>query len=130
MTKQALILLAAALCSTVASAEDLELDTPHVTVFGTAEIKVTPNEMIWSVNVNTKNESLQVTAKQHTETVQKVLSFLKGLKIDENKLQTSRMQFRENWKTIDRERVKAGYYASTDVSFTISDFGLYQKIWF
>ena len=86
--------------------------------------------MIWSVNVNTKNESLQVTAQQHAENVQKVLTFLKGLKIDEDKLQTSRMQFGENWKTVNREHVKVGYYASTDITFTISDFDLYQKIWF
>ena len=59
-----------------------------------------------------------------------VFGFLKSLKIKENKLQTSRMQYGEDWKTVNRERVKVGYHASTSIGFTISDFDLYQKIWF
>ena len=40
------------------------------------------------------------------------------------------MRFDENWKNRNNERVKVGYFASTDISFTTTDFNLYQKIWF
>lgn len=130
MTHKKLILLAICISSACAVAEDLELNQPHVAVYGTSEIKVTPNEMNWSVNVNTKNVALSPAAKNHAATVKQVLEFLKGLKISEDKLQTSRMQFGEEWKTVNRERVKTGYFASTDISFTITDFDLYEKIWF
>ena len=120
--KKIALLTAVILCSALTVAESLE--TPHITVYGTAEIKVTPDEMIWSLNVNTKNKDLPKVAKNHAETVKQVLEFLKSLKIEENMLQTSRMKFGENWEQANRERVKVGYYASTDIGFTISDIDL------
>ena len=130
MTLKSFFPFAICFCSLFAAAGDLELTQPHVAVYGTAEIKVTPNEMIWSLNVNTKNETLQAAAQNHTAMVKQVLEFLKSLKIKEDKLQTSRMQFGEEWKTVNREHVKVGYFASTDITFTITDFDLYEKLWF
>ncbi len=130
MTHKSIFLCVVLFCSIFAAAADLELGTPHVAVYGTAEIKVTPNQMHWSLNVNTKNESLPTAAKNHTATVKQTLAFLKSLKIDEEKLQTSRMQFGEEWKNVNRERVKVGYFASTDITFTITDLDLYEKLWF
>lgn len=130
MSKSAIFLLSAVFCCSFAVAGDLELNTPHITVLGTAEIKVTPNEMIWSLNVNTKNKELPAVAAAHAETVKKTLEFLKTLKIDEKKLQTSNMQFGEEWDYSNRQRTRIGYFASTDISFTITDFDLYQKLWF
>lgn len=128
MKKQGLLLIVVLFCSTFAVAELLE--QPHISVYGTAEIKVIPNEMIWSLSVSTKDKELSAVAKKHTDAVKQSLDFLKGLGIDKKKLQTSRMQFGEDWRTVNRERVKAGYHASTSISFSISDFELYQKIWF
>jgi uncharacterized protein YggE len=128
MKKQIILLAAVVLCSGFAGAEGLE--QPHITVFGTAEIKVTPNEMVWSLGVSTKDKNLPVVAEDHTAAVKQVLEFLKTLEIKKETLQTSRMQYREEWKTVNRERVKVGYHASTSIGFTISDFDLYQKIWF
>jgi uncharacterized protein YggE len=128
MKKQIILLAVVVFCCGFAGAETLE--PPHISVYGTAEIKVTPNEMVWSVIVTTKDKKLAVVAKDHAATVKKVLGFLKSLKIEEKKLQTSAMQYGEDWKNINRERVKVGYLASTSIGFTISDFDLYQKIWF
>lgn len=128
MMKKITLCAAVLCCSVFTAAETFE--QPRITVYGTAEVKVTPNEMIWSVNVKNESDTLPTVAANHTATVAKVLDFLKSLKIDADKLQTSRMHFGENWKYINRENVKVGYYASTDISFTISDLDLYQKLWF
>jgi uncharacterized protein YggE len=128
MNKQIILLAVVVFYCGFAGAEMLE--PPHISVYGTAEIKVTPNEMVWSVSVSTKDDKLPVVAKDHAVTVKEVLGFLKSLKIKQEKLQTSRMQYGEDWKTVNRERVKVGYHASTSIGFTISDFDLYQKIWF
>jgi uncharacterized protein YggE len=128
MNKQIILLAVVVFCCGFAGAETLE--PPHISVYGTAEIKVTPNEMVWSVIVTTKDKQLAVVAKDHAATVKKVLGFLKSLKIKAKKLQTSAMHYGEDWKNINRERVKVGYFASTSIGFTISDFDLYQKIWF
>jgi len=128
MNKQMVLLTAVVCVAGLAAAEALE--QPQVSVYGTAEIKVVPNEMVWSLNVGTKDTALPAVAKKQVDAVKQVLDLLKELGIEEKKLQTSQMQFGENWKTVDRERVRDGYSASTSVSFTISDFDLYQKIWF
>lgn len=128
MKKDCLLLSIVLFCSAFTAAESVE--QPHIAVYGTAEIKVVPNEMVWSLNVSSKEKELPAVAQKQLATVKQVLDFLKGLKIDEAKLQTSRMQFGEDWKTVNRERVKVGYSASTSIGFTISDFDLYQKIWF
>lgn len=130
MSRRIIILLTVAFCTGLSIAGDLELETPHITVLGTAEVKVTPNEMNWHINVSTRDKELPPVAAKHTETVAKALEFLKSLKIDEDKLQTSSMQFGEEWEYTNRKRIRVGYLASTNISFTISDFDLYQKIWF
>ena len=122
------LLTAVILCCAFATAESLE--QPHIIVYGKAEIKVTPDEMVWSVNVRNEHKELPTVAANHTTTVKQVLDFLKGLKVDEKKLQTSRMHFGEEWDRINGERVHVGYFASTDISFTTTDFNLYQQIWF
>lgn len=128
MKKQMVLLTAVVFVAGLAAAESIE--QPQISVYGTAEIKVVPNEMVWSLNVGTKDKVLTAVATKQVDAVKQVLDLLKELGIDEKKLQTSQMQFGENWKTLDRERVRDGYSASTSVSFTISDFSLYQKIWF
>jgi hypothetical protein len=128
MIKKMTLLTALLACSAFTAAQTTE--QPNITVYGTAEIKVTPDEMVWSINVKTENRELPAAAAAHDTAVGKVLEFLKGLNINEDKLQTSRMHFGENWKYVERENVKVGYYASTDIGFTISDLNLYQKLWF
>ncbi|MCE5185121.1 MAG: SIMPL domain-containing protein [Planctomycetaceae bacterium] len=114
-------------CSAFALAETIE--QPQVVVFGTAETYIAPNEMDWALTVRNEDAQLPATASRHSETVARVLTFLKGLNIDEKKLQTSRMQFGENWQYQQNRQVKVGYYASTDITFTISDLNLYEKLW-
>lgn len=121
------LLTAVLFCSAIAAADIL--DQPHVAVYGTSEINVAPNEMNWRLTVRNEDSQLPAVAQKHTEIVNKVVTFLKGLNIDKDKLQTSRMQFGENWKYRNDENVKIGYYASTDVTFTIADLNLYEKLW-
>jgi len=68
-------------------------------------------------------------AKAHETTVAGVLDFLKQSKIAEGTIQTSRMQLGENWKYSRGERTRDGYYASTDVQFTLVDLAKYASLW-
>ncbi len=128
MVRKTSLMVALFACSVWSAAQPLE--QPHISVYGTAEMNVTPDEMVWSINVKTENRELPAAAAAHDAAVGKVVEFLKGLNIDKDKLQTSQMRFGENWKYIDRENVKIGYYASTDIAFTITDMDLYRKLWF
>lgn len=128
MFKPYILVIAVLLCPAFAAADNL--DQAHVAVYGTADIKVAPNEMNWRLTIRNENRELPPTAARHAEIVNKVVSFLKGLNIDKDKLQTSHMQFGENWEYRSDRNVKVGYYASTDITFTITDLNLYEKLWF
>lgn len=106
-----------------------DADPPRVTVYGTATTQVTPDRMEWRLTVRNQGKDIKDVAKQHTEIVANVLSFLKGKGVAEDELQTARMEFGENWEYKNNSRVKEGYFASTDVSFKIDDFGKYTDIW-
>lgn len=123
------ILTAALLvCAAAVSAQTLQ--PPHISVFGTADINVAPNEMNWMLLVRNEGKELAPTASEHARTVARVLDLLKSLNIDQQKLQTSNMQFGERYEYQERQNVKVGYYASTNIGFTIRDLDLYQKLWF
>jgi len=110
-----------------AKAEEIKL--PHVSVFGTAEIKVVPDEMLWSLVVETKGNDVGQVAELHDVKVGAVLEFLKNQKIEDKEVQTSRIQLAENWVYRDRNRVKEGYAASTQIAFKSSDLDKYRSLW-
>ena len=114
------------LAVTTAQADDMEL--PHVTVFGTAVKKVVPDKMLWNVQIMSKDQLLEDVTKKHIDVVGKVTDLLnsEGIKDD---LQTTRMEFGENWNFRNGSRLKEGYFARTFITFSMTDFTKYKKIW-
>ena len=106
-----------------------EFDVPHVVAYGTATVEVSPNQMRWRLNVRNMDPTSMGAAKSHETTVAAVLDFLKQSKIAEGTIQTSRMQLGENWDYSRSERRRNGYYASTDVQFTLVDLARYASLW-
>jgi uncharacterized protein len=114
------------LAATLAAAEN---DLPGVTVFGTATTHVTPDQMVWHLMASNRGLKLSSVAEQHTNIVQHVLSFLKEHGIKDSDLQSSQMEFGENWEYKNQSRVKEGYFASTQISFRTSDLATYKPLW-
>ncbi|PWU16444.1 MAG: hypothetical protein C5B50_13425 [Verrucomicrobia bacterium] len=102
---------------------------PRVEVYGTAITEVVPDQMVWSLRVENKGAVLKTVASEHTKSVQQVLKFLRESKVDAKALQTSRMQFAENWEYRSSSRVREGYVASTQLSFKTTDLELYTNLW-
>ncbi len=100
-----------------------------IVVFGTAEKEVIPDKMEWHLIVNNTAKQLETTAEEHNRIVKQVISFLKSSKIEESKIQTSEMQFGVNWQYRDGSQIKDGYFASTNISFSITDLKTYKHIW-
>ena len=98
-------------------------------VFGTATTEVVPDPMLWSLRVETKGASLDSVAAEHSSTVESVLEFLKKSKVDQKTLQSSRMDFGENWEYRSSSRVREGYVASTEIAFKLRDFEAYKPLW-
>jgi len=122
-----LVGVTALLVSSALASDDIAL--PHIKVFGTAERKVMPNEMIWRIEVKNKGQVLAEVADKHIEIVKSITSHLKKEFIRPDDIQASRMELGENWEFKNQSRVKDGYHAMTHISFTLHDFGRYRNIW-
>lgn len=125
--KKILILLVLFFVGTAPAYGD-DIEVPHVTVFGTAEEKVVPDKMLWNLQVMNKGQLLENVSKIHIDLVEKVTKLLKseGIKDD---LQTSRMEFNENMVYKKSSHIKEGYFARTYITFSMTDFSKYKKIW-
>ncbi len=106
-----------------------ENELPGVTVFGTATTQVAPDQMVWHLTANNRGPKLSIVAEQHTKLVQQVLGFLKEHGIKDSDLQTSQMEFGENWEYKNQSRVKEGYFASTQVSVRTANLATYKPLW-
>ena len=102
---------------------------PGVTVYGTATVKVTPDLMVWNLTVYNRGLKLPAVAEQHATLVQQTLSFLKQRGIKDSELQTSQMEFGENWEYRNQSRVKEGYVAATRIPFRSADLAAYKPLW-
>ena len=111
-----------------ATARAIDTEIPHVTVFGTAVKEVVPDKMLWSVQVMNKDQLLEDVTKKHIDIVERVTALLNSEGIKED-LQTTRMEFGENWNYRNGNRLKEGYFARTFITFSMTDFLKYKKIW-
>lgn len=106
-----------------------ELQWPHVSVTGIATEKVAPDVMNWQLKVESKGADLKSVAADHTKTSAEVLQILKSFKVTADKTQTTGMSFGEEWRYRSGSRVKEGYRASTNISFQLKDFSMYNGLW-
>lgn len=120
--------IAALMLVGAAFAQDKEAP-PHVTVYGTATTEVVPDQMNWAVRIQTRGLKLSTVAEEHDKSVQNVLFLLKNSKLAKTNIQTSAMQFGENWEYRNNERFRNGYIATTYVSFKLNDFDRYKTLW-
>jgi uncharacterized protein YggE len=121
----ALLLILAAAGGSLAD----ELEVPHIVVYGTAETEVVPDQMLWRLTVKNLGEELSVVAEEHSRTVEQVLATVSGSGVPRDDLQTSRMEFGENWRHERGSRLFDGYFAATRVSFKTKDLDSYLQLW-
>lgn len=102
---------------------------PHVTVYGTATVEATPDQLRWYLTVKSVKPELSQTATSHSDAVKRVLELLNAHQVPLETTQTSDMEFGKNYVERDRSRFHDGYFASSVVKFTISDLSKYQALW-
>ncbi len=123
-------ILTIVLAVTCAGAHAADPDVRPLSTNGTSTIQVTPDQMLWQVQVqNLDPADAGQSAAQHQQEVAAVLKALKKLGIDEDSLQTTGMRLGKKWDTRNRDRVFLGYEATTLVSFTLEDFSRYADTW-
>ncbi len=122
-------ILLLALSSMIPVAVAADVDLPHVTVFGTATTQVQPDMLRWRISVERVGAEVAEVADAHAADVAAVLEFLKQQKIPAKEIQTSEIGLAENREWRSNSWVKDGYKASTVVTFTLKELGLYRALW-
>ncbi|MCF6313493.1 MAG: SIMPL domain-containing protein [Verrucomicrobiales bacterium] len=116
-----------------AFAEDFKI--PHVSVFGTAEIRVVPDEMIWSLSISTKDKEFGSVIEAHDQKVGKVLKFLRNQEIAEKDIASSHTRLTEHSvpgvRAVpgDIVHIKKRYNASSTIIFKFRDLKKYSSVW-
>jgi len=128
MTCRWIVALALLLLSVSVTQADVPA-AEHVTVYGTASLQVAPDQMRWRLNVRNVHPQSAGAAEEHGSLVASVLAFLEQSHIAEETMQTSGLQLGENWSVTHGSQVRDGYFASTDLSFTLTEFANYASIW-
>src|SRR4051794_33791842 len=62
--------------------------TPQITVSGTADVKVVPDEVLIHVGVETRNENLDLARHQHDDRMKSVLAFINKSGVPSKDVQT------------------------------------------
>jgi uncharacterized protein YggE len=85
--------------------------------------------MYWTLKVSNRGSRVQELARQHSDIVVSAISFVNDAGVLEENIQTGMMQFGENWTHQNGRRVQEGYFASSQISFKLTDFTQYQHLW-
>lgn len=109
------------------AAQDLTI--PHISVTGVAKRMVAPDLMEWGVQVQTQGVEVPVVAEAQRKTVAEVLRFLAAAGIQEQRMQTARMQLQENWQYREGGRHRDGFIATTFIRFDSPRLDLYDALW-
>jgi uncharacterized protein YggE len=98
---------------------------PALEVFGTANIKVNPDILIFSINVQTENNNVIYAKNENDKTVINVIDVLKYFGIQENDIQTSGLRINKNYNY--NENVKE-FSISNSISFKLNDLSKYYEL--
>lgn len=123
--------LAGALLLLLSLAPAFAADIPirKVTVAGTATIKVVPDEMHWTIQININDSTLAKAKARHDSSLGDALKYLKGLGGALKDLQTGGIRIdKNNYAPPNTPAAEKPFSCSTQVTFTLTDFDKYGPI--
>ena len=118
-----MILCLCLFCTTVSAQDE------GIAVNGKALIEVQADIMTWSLQVTTEGEILQDVASGQLNHMNAVSAMLIAAGIDPKDLEVTDMSFGERYSFSNRQRVRDGYTANSQIIFSLKDFSLYQNVW-
>ena len=108
-----------------------DFDMPRlITVVGTGEVKVVPDEVNLTVGVQTKDLSLQVAKKNNDDIVRKIFEVVKRHKIENKNVQTSRINIYPEYQRRNRELDEQfmGYRIDNTVSIKLTEIDKFEDL--
>lgn len=110
----------------VVSAQDNYVRPRLITVTGTAEVNVPPDQATLRLGVDTRDKLLAVAKANHDQRVRKVLAIAHAAGIEDKYIQTGQMEMAPEY-TENRKQFIA-YAVSQSISLTLRDISKYEDL--
>ena len=139
--KRSTILIVILLCSAFSSSAQ-EIDKlPVITVSGTAEVQIPPDEAVFSIDVTKTNKDLQAAKRLNDESVGKILELTRRFSISPQNVQTTQIAVDMKYESIRDaktrifsddgdeigKRVFRGYEVSKSVTVRLTDLSRFEE---
>lgn len=98
---------------------------PQISVSGEGKVKVVPDQAFISVTVETKGNNATSVKKQNDETIEKVIQFIKKIKLPKEDVQTKRISLNPQY---DYEKKKHNYNATQTLEILLKDLAQYDVL--
>ena len=100
-----------------------------VTVTGNATIKVVPDEMLWTAQVNINDATLAAAKERHDTSLSAALKYIRSLGDAVKDLQTGGIRYQKNpYSGPDPDSKKTAFSCWTQFTFTLTNFDKYGPI--
>ena len=135
MKKLLLLFLGLALSSATAAAQS-NLEPPLITVTGQAEVRVPPDEVVFTLAVENVDKDMVVASKRTDDSVKQILTIARRNGVKPEDVQTSNISVQPKYNTDDmpyesREKVKrvlVGYEVSKTVAILMRDISRFDDL--
>jgi uncharacterized protein YggE len=122
-------LLAFLVCwATYAAAQQPAVLPPLVTVTGTGEVKVQPDEIVLNIGIDVRDKNLDAARRQNDERVVALLNFLKKSGIDAKHIQTTNLNVYPNYVGEYGQTTPEFYMTQRSVTVLIKEVKRFDEI--
>jgi len=136
MTRKILFVFVIALTASTAIAQN-PVDRPLITVSGQAEMRVPPDEVVFTLEVESVDKDVMAAKKKTDESVKQVFGLAKDNKVNTDDVQTSYISVEPKYNTDDLEyggerrgvkRVFIGYAVSKTIAIRLKDISRFDPL--
>lgn len=122
--KNALLILIT-LFATMLEAQENPKQVPQIVVNGEGKIKVTPDQASITIAIETKGTKAVEVKKENDIAVEKVIQFIKKMKLPKEDVTTQRVSLNPNY---DYEKKKHNYLANQQIVILLKDLSKYDEL--
>ncbi len=115
-------------CCLSTSAQNID-QMPTISVTGSSEVRVVPDEAIFNLTVSKLNKDLQLAQKQNDDTVAQIINLCKAAGIPAQNVKTDFYEYQEKYTWVGKDekvRLFLGYQVSKEVKIRLSDMSKFE----
>jgi len=104
-------------------------DSRKITVSGSAEVLVVPDEVVLTLGVETWDKQLAVARKANDEIIQRVIKLAKDLGIEEKYIQTDYVNIEPRYQDSYTQKDFIGYFVRKNIVVTLKDIAKFEDLY-